>query len=111
MAIRWYKLVNEPDVDGSPKRPVPISVTELTDKVFEPVAKTYVGKTLVSTVFFSLDHRHFGSGPPIVFGTLVFGGRQYDHLGGRCSTWNQALAQHEAAVAGVKAANTVRNKP
>ena len=31
-------------------------------------------ETTVSTVFFGLDHRHFGRGPPLLFETLVFGG-------------------------------------
>jgi hypothetical protein len=50
----------------------------------------------VSTVFLGLDHS-FGDGPPVLFETMVFD----DYGGGdawRWSTWDEAVAGHEAAV-------------
>jgi len=61
------------------------------------VAKTAVGGMSVSTVFLGLDHS-FGSGPPMLFETMIFGGpldREYQE---RCSTWEQAEEMHERAV-------------
>lgn len=49
----------------------------------------------VSTVFLGLDHS-FGSGPPILFETMVFGGH-LDERQWRCSTWEQAEIQHQDA--------------
>lgn len=51
----------------------------------------------VSTVFLGLDHA-WGKGPPLIFETMVFGpdgdGGEYR----RCSTWAQAVSQHDDAV-------------
>ena len=62
------------------------------------VAKTETPDgTIVSTVFLGLDHRLIDNGKPLLFETLIFGG----HLDGeqwRCSTWEEAEAQHESAV-------------
>jgi hypothetical protein len=51
----------------------------------------------VSTVFLGLDHA-LGIGPPQIFETMIFGGV---HNGDqwRYSTWDEAIAGHEAAVA------------
>jgi hypothetical protein len=55
----------------------------------------------VSTVFLGLDHQ-YGDGPPLLFETMVFGldDEYYD----RCSTWEQAEAQHTRVVADVEQA-------
>lgn len=52
----------------------------------------------VSTVFLGLDY-HWGNGPPALFETMVFdvGGKSWEYLE-RCSTWGEALKQHEEAV-------------
>jgi hypothetical protein len=50
----------------------------------------------VSTVFLGLDH-NFGSGPPLIFETLVFGG-PFDKEMDRYSTWDEALAGHARMV-------------
>lgn len=50
----------------------------------------------VSTVFLGLDHS-FGSGSPLLFETLVFGG-PFDQEMERYSTWDQAMAGHAAMV-------------
>ncbi len=67
------------------------------------VRLTKVGKHKVSTVFLGLDHQ-YGNGPPLLFETMAFEG----DIGGsevtceRCSTWDQALQQHEAVVESLK---------
>lgn len=54
----------------------------------------------VSTVFLGLDHA-FGNGPPILFETLVFGGK-HDGECERYSTWDEAVAGHARFVAKVE---------
>lgn len=64
------------------------------------VADDTVGDVRISTVFLGLDHSH-GFGPPLLFETMIFGGVHNDHQA-RCSTWEQAEAQHAEALAMVK---------
>ena len=66
------------------------------------VDKDCIGDVEVSTVFLGLDHQ-YGSGPPILFETMVFGG-PLDGEQERCSTWEEAEAMHAAMVERVKAA-------
>ena len=54
----------------------------------------------VSTVFLGLDHS-FGSGPPLLFETMVFGG-ELDQEQERYSTREQALAGHAAMLARIQ---------
>ena len=56
----------------------------------------------VSTVFLGLDHNFFGSGNPVLFETMVFGGK-FDQEMNRYSTWEQAETRHEEMVEKVKA--------
>ena len=65
------------------------------------VERTRIGEIEVSTVFLGLDHS-FGGGPPLLFETMVFGG-PLDHYQWRCSTWDEAVAQHAEAVRQVQA--------
>lgn len=51
----------------------------------------------VSTVFLGIDHSFYG-GKPILFETMIFGG-MYDGEQERYSTWEEAEAGHEKAVA------------
>lgn len=68
------------------------------------VARTTVNGLLVSTVFLGIDHS-FGGGPPSLFETMVFGssGEEIEDYTERCSTWDEAEAQHKQAVAMVEA--------
>ena len=62
------------------------------------VAKTIVNDEVnVSTVFLGLDHS-FGSGPPLLFETMIFGG-EHDQYQERFETWEQAEDGHKIAVA------------
>jgi len=54
----------------------------------------------VSTVFLGLDHQ-WGDGPPLLFETMVFGWTSSAWCL-RCSTWEQAEAQHARAVAEIE---------
>lgn len=62
------------------------------------VARTEIGASVVSTVFLGLNY-NWGSGPPLLFETMVFtdgdGGNECRH----CSTWLEAEAQHAEVVA------------
>lgn len=67
------------------------------------VAEENVGDYWISTVFLGLDHQ-FRDGPPLLFETMVFK-RKADgepDMGGedqfRYSTWDDAVAGHEATV-------------
>ena len=62
------------------------------------VAKTDFGDLRVSTVFLGFD-RSFGRGPPLLFETMIFGGSfDQDKYQERCSTWEEAEAQHAEAI-------------
>jgi len=62
------------------------------------VAKTDFGDVRVSTVFVGLDCS-LGDGPPLLFETMIFGGPfDQDKYQERCSTWEEADAQHAKAV-------------
>ena len=67
------------------------------------VAKTDVGDSRVSTVFLGLNHNYFDDGPPLIFETMIFGSSLDQYLE-RCSTWEEAEAQHAVAVQKAKEA-------
>ncbi len=58
------------------------------------VARDESHNVKVSTVFLGLDHS-FGSGPPLLFETMVFGGKLDEEVD-RYSTWQEAEVGHEA---------------
>lgn len=62
------------------------------------VAEDHLGDIHVSTVFLGLDHQ-WGDGPPLLFETMIFGGRHNQKYQRRCSTWDEAVAQHAEAMA------------
>ncbi len=53
------------------------------------------GEVEVSTVFLGIDHR-YGKGQPIVFETMIFGGK-HDGYQTRYSTWEEAVEGHKIA--------------
>jgi hypothetical protein len=61
------------------------------------VASTMIGNVRVSTVFLGLDHNFSPHGDPLLFETMIFGG-EHDQYQDRCTTWEQAEAQHVEAV-------------
>jgi hypothetical protein len=65
------------------------------------VKVTAIDGVKVSTVFLGLDH-NWGDGPPLIFETMVFGGK-FDQDQDRYSTWDEAIAGHDEMVLRVKA--------
>lgn len=62
------------------------------------VEKTKIKKDVeVSTVFLGLNHNYFKQGPPILFETMVFGGK-HDGYMNRYATWDEAKAGHKEIV-------------
>ena len=60
------------------------------------VAKTDISDEInVSTVFLGLDYS-FGSGAPLLFETMIFGG-EHDQYQERFETWEQAEEGHKVA--------------
>lgn len=55
----------------------------------------------VSTVFLGMDHAHGSESGPILFETMVFGGK-YDHYQDRYKTWDEAVKAHDVVVEMVK---------
>jgi len=67
----------------------------LSDWKNKRVAETSKGQITVSTVFLGMDH-NWGSGPPILFETMIFGGK-YDQEMWRYYTWEEAEEGHKKA--------------
>ena len=61
------------------------------------VARTEVSASEVSTIFLGRGHNFRSSGPPLLFETAIFTGDDVE-IQGRCTTWLEAEAQHQAAV-------------
>jgi hypothetical protein len=58
------------------------------------VATTGNDQIIVSTVFIGINYNFIGEGPPLVFETMVFGGK-YDGGQLRYSTWKDAETGHK----------------
>ena len=78
----------------------PIEVTDVLEwaRMFETAARHVARTTLaegveVSTAFLGIDHS-FGTGPPLLFETLVFGGKCDGDMR-RYATWEEAERGHE----------------
>lgn len=83
---------------------IPVAVSSLIDwaEWFETadrtVKKTQVGTTEVSTIFLGFPpHQHGNGGPPLLFETMIFGGKCDEHRW-RYSTWEEAEAGHDRVV-------------
>ena len=67
------------------------------------VARAEIGPFWVSTVFIGLNQSFLQEYPPLLFETMVFqapGGESREMA--RCSTWDEAVEQHERIVARLK---------
>ena len=87
------------------KEPKPVDDASEWGRWFEKadrhVAKTELrNRVIVSTVFLGLDHS-FGGGIPILFETMIFGGK-HNHYQERYATWEEAEAGHLRAIKLVK---------
>lgn len=58
--------------------------------------------TRVSTVFLGINHNWSDKGPPLLFETMIFGGK-HDESTWRYSTYDRAEAGHRAIVDALKA--------
>jgi hypothetical protein len=87
------------DADNRPTKTDLLTWAEWFERIENRcVAWTQItSETWVSTVFLGIDHRHFGNGPPLLFETMIFGGRR-DEYQWRYSSWDDAEAGHKAAV-------------
>lgn len=74
------------------------------------VKQETVEGAFISTVFLAIDHS-FGRGPPMLFETMVFrdGVPAGDEMA-RCSTWEEAEAQHASFVTLVRVAHQSKVK-
>jgi hypothetical protein len=61
-----------------------------------------IAEVAISTVFIGLDQDFLRRGPPLLFETMIFGGR-LDHSRNRCAMWAEAEAMHAEAVPLVRA--------
>ena len=79
---------------------------ELWSRRFEldnrQIGDDYIDSVRVSTVFMGVDHNFDPDGEPLLFETMIFGGR-LDHSRSRCATWAEAEAMHAEAVRLVRA--------
>jgi hypothetical protein len=99
---RYYIL----DTDRRPVE-VPILVwAEWHEKNFKDriVGRTQLtSHVYVSTVFTGMNHRFLGGGPPLLFETMIFGGK-LDGNQWRFASWDDAEVGHKAAVRMAQAA-------
>ena len=94
--------------DGQPVKAELLVWAKWFEKSERTVAKDEIGKVLVSTVFLGLDHR-FGSGPPVLWETMIFGGEHNDFQE-RYTSVEDALEGHKHAVELVKLSSTIQIK-
>jgi len=66
------------------------------------VAEDFVGDVYVSTIFLGIDHNYWDEGPPIVFETMVFGGK-LERTMARYATYEEAKQGHADMLRRVRA--------
>lgn len=88
------------------KIPIPVKSIQETEGLFGKndhkriVGSDTINGIHISTVFLVIDHS-FRDGPPILFETMIFGGK-YDQYQDRYCTWEEAEVGHAFAVEMVK---------
>ena len=65
------------------------------------VGNTVIGGIKISTVFLGLDHNFGGSGPPVLWESMIFGGENDDYQE-RYTSYKRAVNGHKLAVDMVK---------
>lgn len=93
--IHYYKLVH--------RKPVPLADEMEAAKAFSGrnmnqrrIRSHYYGDVQVSTVFLVIDHNSSDTGRPVLFETMIFGGK-HDGYQTRCCTHRDALGMHKVA--------------
>lgn len=80
------------------------------EKADRTVLRDTCGGVLVSTVFLGVDHG-FGTGKPVLFETMIFGGPLADSQW-RYHTWDEAVCGHVMALAkALQAEQTTKEGP
>ena len=78
------------------------------------LALTKIGEIEVSTVFLGLDHSFHEDVPPVLWETMIFVGESkktlFDHYQERYSSFDDARAGHERAVAMVRQKSDARTQ-
>lgn len=69
------------------------------EKMNRRVAHDVIGRTSISTVFLGLNHAFEQSESPLLFETMTFPDNETCE---RCSTWDEAVAQHRRVCAKVR---------
>lgn len=83
--------------------PTPETLTAMFNDKSRRVGRTETGGYLVSTIHLVIDH-NFGSGPPLIFETMVFKDGELDEeYTARYSTEAESAAGHENIVGMVTA--------
>ena len=95
----WYKKSGQDRIIAKTK--INPSPTGNFAKFFHFLLGIEVEDVGVSTVFLSIDHNYSDEGLPLLYETMVFGGK-YDGEMWRYSTRTEAEAGHDQAVALVK---------
>ena len=90
--LKNKKPIEEPDV---------LKWAKWRQSNFCQVALTEIGKVRISTVFLGIDHRFIGGGAPILFETMIFGGK-LDQEQERYCTWDEAEKGHKLMVERIK---------
>ena len=94
ITLKWAKWFKAND------RTVKKTRLEVTEEKRFTMKEKKLGFVEVSTVFLGIDHNHFG-GEPLLFETMIFGGEnEYEMT--RCSTWEEAEAQHNEMIGRLK---------
>lgn len=92
--IRWYKLVGRQVVPAT----MMASASQLGDIRERRVAESWHKGVQTSTVFLGLDHSFVPNGKPVLFETMIFGGK-YDQATCRYYTYDEAERGHRVMAA------------
>ena len=75
------------------------------------IKKTYIGNTLVSTIFLGFDHAFLGGNRPILFKTMVFftdDPKDEQEHQWRYATWDEAIEHHDEIVDTIQSTGMTR---
>lgn len=83
-------------------KPIPVEewALKLADRQYTRIGENYIGPYRVSTVWLGLNHNFFGSGPALIFETIIF--PMETGVMHRYPTEAAALDGHDQAVAWIK---------
>lgn len=98
--LGWWHVLNDAH------EPVAVSDIHVWGEWWQKIENRRVARTnwddvTVSTIFLGSDHNWYAGNPPLWFETMIFGltGPSHDHWQRRYTTWAQAQAGHQHAVA------------